>query len=76
VQCKESKDLRQCGGAAAALAVRFFYLPVQPVAEVDGEHLVFVAPDDQCFLEGTDRKPKIVSIFVLLVFLRVHMVIA
>lgn len=71
-----AKRARIFGSAAAALAVCVFYLPVQPVAEVDGEHLVFVAPDDQCFLEGTDRKPKIVSIFVLLVFLRVHMVIA
>lgn len=25
-------------------------LPVQPVAKIDGEHLVLVAPDDQSFL--------------------------
>ena len=41
------------------LCCAVFALPVQPVAKIDGEHLVFVSPDEQCFLE--EWKLKIVS---------------
>ena len=46
-------------GSWAVLCCVVFTLPVQPVAKIDGEHLVFVSPDEQCFLE--EWKLKIVS---------------